>query len=50
MVPGTVRREAGPHERRPKAIKTKLAQGSHQGRVHSDHMVPVIARQEAGTR
>ncbi len=27
MGPGTLSQEAGPHVRRPKALKTKLAQG-----------------------
>ncbi len=31
MVLGTVRREAGPHERQPKALRTKLAQGAPSG-------------------
>jgi hypothetical protein len=48
MVLGTIRREAGPHERRPKALKTKLAQGGHQAGVHSDQMVLIMASQEAG--
>ncbi len=40
MALRTVRQEAGPCERRPKALKTKLAQeGGHQARVHSDQVV-----------
>jgi hypothetical protein len=31
MVLGTVRCEAGPHDRQPKALKTKLAQGEPSG-------------------
>jgi hypothetical protein len=46
----TVRQEAGPCERPPKALKTKLAQGGHQAQVHSDQMVLVMARREAGPR
>ncbi len=30
MVLGAVKREAGCHERRPKVLKTKLAQDGHQ--------------------
>jgi hypothetical protein len=50
MVLRKVRWEAGPHERWPKALKTELAQGGHQARVHSDKMVLMMARQEAGPR
>jgi hypothetical protein len=38
MVLGTVRREAGPQERRPKSLKAKLTQGDHQAQVHSDQL------------
>ncbi len=31
MVLGTVRREAGPSERRPKALKTKIVKGGPSG-------------------
>jgi hypothetical protein len=31
MVLGTVRREAGPHEREPNALKTNLTQGGSSG-------------------
>ncbi len=31
MVLGTVRREAGHHERQPKVLKTELAQGGPSG-------------------
>ncbi len=34
---GSQNSQAGPRERRPKIFKIKLAQGSHQARVHSDH-------------
>jgi hypothetical protein len=47
MVLRTVRREAGPCERWPKVLNTKLAHGGHQIQVHSDKMVLVMARQEA---
>ncbi len=33
MVFETVRREGGPRERWPKALRTKFAQGGHQARV-----------------
>jgi hypothetical protein len=46
MVLGTGRWKAGPQERWPKALKTKLTQGGPG--VHSDQMVLVMARQEAG--
>jgi hypothetical protein len=45
MVLGTVRREAGAHERWPKGLKTKQAGGGHRAPVHSDYMVLVMARQ-----
>jgi hypothetical protein len=48
MVLGKVRQEAGPRERWPKALKTKLAQGGNQAQVHSDQMVLMMARWEAG--
>jgi hypothetical protein len=48
MVLGTVRWEAGLREKRPKALKTKLAQVGHHDRVHSDQVVLVMARREAG--
>jgi hypothetical protein len=47
MVLRTVRREAGPCERWPKVLNTKLAHGGHQIQVHSDKMGLVMARQEA---
>jgi hypothetical protein len=51
MVCRRVIREVGPREgcreRRPKALKTKLAQGGHQACFNSDQMVFVMARQEA---
>ncbi len=45
MVLGTVKLEAKPRERRPKALKTRIAQ---EGRIHSDQIGLVMARQEAG--
>ncbi len=48
MVLGTVRREAGCCEREPKALKTKLARGGHQVQVHSDQIILVMVRFEAG--
>jgi hypothetical protein len=36
MVLGTVRREAEPHERWLKALKTELTQRGHQALVYSD--------------
>ncbi len=50
MVLRTVRREAGPQKRLPKALKVMLAQGDSQGRVHRDQMVLVMVRREAGPR
>jgi hypothetical protein len=47
MVLGTVRQAAGPRERSPKVVKTKLVQGGHQAPVHSGQMVHVMAGQEA---
>ncbi len=44
---GTVRWEAGPGERWPMALKTKL-KGGHQAQVHSDQIVLVMAWQETG--
>jgi hypothetical protein len=46
MVFRTVRREAGPHERQPKTLKTKLTQGgpSSSSQLRSD----LMARREAG--
>jgi hypothetical protein len=46
MVLGTGRWEAGPQERPPKALKTKLTQG--RPGVHSDQMVLVMAKRETG--
>jgi hypothetical protein len=48
MVLGTVKQDAGPHERWPKALKTKLTRGDHLVWVHSDQMVLVMVRWEAG--
>jgi hypothetical protein len=50
MVLGIVRGEAGPHKRQPKALNTKIAQGGHQARAHSDQMFLMMARREARPR
>jgi hypothetical protein len=50
MVLGTVKQEARPQERWPKALKTKLTQGDHLVQVHSDQTVLVMVRLEAGPR
>ncbi len=44
MVLGTMRKETGPCETQPKALKAKLTKGGHQARVHLDQMVLVMAR------
>jgi hypothetical protein len=41
---GTLRWEAGPGERQPKALRSKLAQGGCQARVHSDQMVHIMVQ------
>jgi hypothetical protein len=45
---GTIRWEAGPHERRSKAHKTKLPQGLAISYKSTEQMVLMMARQKAG--
>jgi hypothetical protein len=47
MVFRTVRQEAGPQERRPKTLETKLTHEGYQALVHSDQSILVMARWEA---
>ncbi len=40
--------EAGPRKRQLKVLKQSYLKGDHQTRVHSDQMVLIMVKQEAG--
>jgi hypothetical protein len=48
MVLGTIRQEAGPHERQPKAPKTKVAQGGPLGSSPLRSVGSLMVMREAG--